>query len=105
MSPKQLLRRISDRAFGTALDRAVRRMGRDPRRSILFCWNRGLGDIALCLVPIFARIRRDVPQARIAVVTRPELAEPFAMTDADDVREIAGRIRDAPMRSDDINRS
>src|SRR6266536_859661 len=73
MSPKQLLRRISDRAFGTALDRAVRRMGRDPRRSILFCWNRGLGDIALCLVPIFARIRRDVPQARIAVVTRPEI--------------------------------
>jgi len=103
MSPKQLLRRISDRLFGTALDRAVRRMARDPRCSILFCWNRGLGDIALCLVPIFARIRRDVPRARIAVVTRPDLAEPFAMTDADDVREIAGLIRDAPIRIDDIH--
>ncbi len=102
MSPKQLLRRISDRLFGTALDRAVWRIAHDPRRSILFCWNRGLGDIALCLVPIFARIRRDVPGARIAVVTRPDLAEPFAMTDADDVRAIAGLARDAPIDVDII---
>ncbi len=105
MSPKQLLRRISDGLLGTALDRAVRRIARDPRRSILFCWNRGLGDIALCLVPIFARIRRDVPGARIAVVTRPDLAEPFAMTDADDVRVIAGLARGAPIDIDDISRT
>ncbi len=103
MSPKQLLRRISDRLLGTALDRAVRRLTRDPRRSILFCWNRGLGDVALCLVPIFARIRREVPGARIAVVTRPELADPFGMTDADDVRIVAGLDRDAPIREADIH--
>ena len=102
MSPKQLLRRISDRLFGTTLDRAVRRLARDPRRSILFCWNRGLGDIALGLVPVFARIRREVPDARIAVVTRPELQEPFRMTDANDIRVIAGLPRDAPIGDGDI---
>jgi hypothetical protein len=97
MSPKEWFRRISDRLFGTALDRAVRRIARDPRHSLLICWNRGLGDVALCLVPIFARIRRDAPGARIAVVTRPELADPFSMTDADDVRVIAALARDDPI--------
>jgi hypothetical protein len=97
MSPKAFFRRISDRLLGTALDRAVRRIARHPRGGLLICWNRGLGDIALCLVPIFARIRRDAPGARIAVVTRSELADPFSMTDADDVRVIASLARDDPI--------
>jgi hypothetical protein len=95
MSPRQALRRIADRMMGTALDRAVKRAAAGPERDFLFCWNRGLGDIALCLVPIVARIRRDVPGARIAVVTRPELVEPFRMTDADAVVAIGDLVRDA----------
>jgi ADP-heptose:LPS heptosyltransferase len=97
-----MLRRLSDRLAGTALDRAVRHATRDPRRDFLFCWNRGLGDIALCLVPIFARVRRDVPGARIVVVTRPELLEPFRMTDVDDAHAIPGLARDALISVDDI---
>jgi hypothetical protein len=97
MSPRQAFRRLADRLAGTALDRAVRRAAADPRRDFLICWNRGLGDVALCLVPIFARIRRDVPRARIVVVTRPELEEPFRMTDADRVVTIRSLPRDAKL--------
>ncbi len=93
MSPRQALRRLADGLAGTALDRAVRRAAAGPARDFLFCWNRGLGDIALCLVPIIARIRRDVPGARVTIVTRSELAEPFAMTDADAVVTIPGLPR------------
>jgi len=93
MSPRQALRRLADGLAGTALDRAVRRAAAGSRRDFLLCWNRGLGDIALCLVPIFARIRRDVPGARITVVTRPELAVPFALTDADAIVAIPGLAR------------
>lgn len=102
MSPKQALRKLFDRLAGTALDRAVRRAARGPRRDFLFGWNRGLGDVALCLVPIFARIRRDVSGARITVVTRPDLIEPFRMTDADDIRTLPGLVRDAPVRNDEL---
>src|SRR4030095_3555432 len=76
-----------------ALDRAVRRAAAGPRRDFLFFWNRGLGDIALGLVPAFARVRRDVPGARVIVVTRPELKEPVALNDADSVRTTAGLAR------------
>jgi hypothetical protein len=96
------LRRLSDRLFGNALDRAVRRAARGSRRDFLICWNRGLGDIALCLVPIFARIRSEVRGARISVVTRPDLVEPFRMTDADDVRAIPNLVRDVRIGFDDI---
>jgi hypothetical protein len=102
MSPRQILRRLSDRLFGTALDRAVRRATWDSRRDFLFCWNRGLGDIALCLVPIFARIRSDVPGARITVVTRPDLVEPFRMTDADDIRVVPNLMRQAQIGFEEI---
>src|SRR4029453_11600982 len=84
---------MGDSRGGPALDRAVRRAAAGPRRVFLFFWNRGLGDIALGLVPVFARVRRDVPGARIIVVTRPELKEPFALTDADAVVTIAGLAR------------
>ncbi len=97
MSPRQAFRRIADRLAGTALDRAVRRAASGDRRDFLICWNRGLGDVALCLVPIIARVRRDVPGARVVVVTRPELEEPFRMTDADRVVTIPGLARDTKL--------
>jgi hypothetical protein len=94
MSPRQALRHVADRIAGTALDRAIRRGAAGPARGFLFCWNRGLGDVALCLVPVFARVRRAVPGARIAVVTRPDLVDAFRMTDADAVVAIESLRRD-----------
>jgi len=105
MSPREAWRRIADGFAGTALDRAVWRARMSPRREFLLCWNRGLGDIALCLVPIFARIRRDVPGAHVTVVTRPDLAEPFRMTDADRVVTIPGLARNAKLSLADLARA
>ena len=101
-SPRQLLRRLNDGLVGTAFERGLARAGGDPRDGFLFFWNRGLGDVTLALVPLFARIRQRVPGARITVVTRPELDEPFRLTDVDDVRVIAGLARDARITEQDL---
>jgi len=96
---------MADGLAGTALDRALRRARASPRRDFLLCWNRGLGDVALCLVPIFARIRHEVPDARITVVTRPELEEPFRMTDADQVVTVPGLARDTKLSVAELARA
>lgn len=88
--------------LGTAFDRALARAERDPKRGFLFCWNRGLGDIVLALVPLFERIHRRIPAARIEVVTRAELDEPFRMTDADTIHVLPGLAREAPIALADL---
>jgi ADP-heptose:LPS heptosyltransferase len=93
-SVRFLLRRASDRMFGTAFDRALEGTP-SSGTAFLFFWNRGMGDIALGLVPLFARIRRERPGSRIAVITRAELEAPFAMTDADEVHVLEGLEREA----------
>src|SRR5256885_1764139 len=89
-SLKSIARRFSDRAFGTAFDHALARSRHAPRNSFLFYWNRGMGDVALCLVPLFARIRSEAPGARIAVITRDELKAPFELADVDAVYVLPG---------------
>jgi hypothetical protein len=93
-SLKSIARRLSDRAFGTAFDHALARSRHAPRNRFLFYWNRGMGDVALCLVPLFARIRREAPDARIAVITRDELKAAFELTDVDDVHVLPGLQRE-----------
>ena len=90
-----LARRFSDRAFGTAFDRALERARGDSRRGFLFFWNRGLGDIALGLVPLFSRIREAFPGATIEVLTREELRAPFELTGVDAIHAIPGLKREA----------
>jgi hypothetical protein len=96
---------MADRLAGTALDRALQRARTDSGRDFLLCWNRGLGDVALCLVPIFLRIRHEVADARITVVTRPELEEVFRLTDTDRVVTIPGLVRGATLGVDDLVRA
>ena len=89
-----IARRLSDRAFGTAFDRALENTRADPRNAYLFFWNRGLGDIALGLVPLFDRIRSRSPRSRIVVITRKELHAAFELTDADEVHALPGLARE-----------
>jgi len=97
-----MIRRASDRLIGSEFERAIARCAADPRDGFLFFWNRGLGDVALALVPLFTRIRRRIPGARITVLTRAELEEPFRLTDADDIRVIANLRRDATISRQDV---
>jgi len=94
-SLKFLARRFSDRAFGTPFDRALARAHRDARRAFLFYWNRGLGDIALGLVPLFLRIRKEFPRARIEVITREELRAAFELVGVDALHVMAGLPRES----------
>lgn len=48
-------------------------------RRVVLAWNRGLGDIALGVVGLVARIRADLPDAEVVVLTRDELVEAFAL--------------------------
>jgi hypothetical protein len=94
---KRWSRLLADRVQGDAFDRALRIAARADRREFAFAWNRGLGDIALGLCPLFARIRARMPDSRITVLTRADLADAFRLTDADRIVVIPGLARGAPV--------
>ncbi len=96
-SIKRLRRVVADRFYGTPFDRALTLAAKNGQRDFVFGWNRGLGDIALGLVPLFARIRARDPGSRITLVTRPDLAQMAALAAADDVVIVPGLERDAPL--------
>lgn len=90
---KRLARVVADRLRGTPFDRALRAALHAGRHEFAFGWNRGLGDVALGVVPLFARIRAVDPASRIVVFTRADLADAFRLTDADAVHVVAGAAR------------
>jgi hypothetical protein len=93
MNARRLLRGWGDRLGAEPYERALARGARERRDRIVFYWNRGLGDIALGLVPMFARAAAKLPGAAIEVVTRGELAEPFRLTDARKIHVVPGLER------------
>ena len=93
LNPKRWTRALSDRVRGTAFDRILRDAVREGRHRYVFAWNRGLGDIALGLVPLFLRIREADPRARIEVVTREDLALPFELARVDAIHVIRDLAR------------
>lgn len=95
LNPKRWTRALSDRVRGTAFDRTLRDAAREGRHRYVFAWNRGLGDVALGLVPLFERIRASDPLARIEVVTREDLAQPFELARVDAIHVVPGLSRGA----------
>ena len=95
LNPRRFARALSDRVRGTAFDRALRDAVRSGRHRFVFGWNRGLGDIALGLVPLFLRIREADKLARIEVVTRQDLAQPFQLAGVDAIHVVPSLARDA----------
>ena len=96
-SPRRWLRRIADAAFGTPFERALAHGRRNPGEGVLMLWNRGLGDIALGVVPLMLAARDALPEAPITVLTRADLAAPFALTPASRVIPVPGLQRGASM--------
>lgn len=100
MSVRAALRRWADRIAGDPFERALDAAAREHRDRVVFYWNRGLGDIALGLVPMFARVRERLPGAAIEVVTRTELVEPFRLTDAAAIHAVPGLVREGDIGAD-----
>ncbi len=96
-SVKRISRALSDRLRGTEFDRALSAAQRAGHDRFVFGWNRGLGDIALGLVPLFDRIRARVPGARIVVFTRPDLEDAFRLTGIETIYSLPGLVRGAPI--------
>jgi UDP-N-acetylglucosamine/UDP-N-acetylgalactosamine diphosphorylase len=61
------------------LDYKLKRCARRGGKKILFCWNRGLGDIALGLYAMVQRTREIIPDAEITFMTREGLLDGFSM--------------------------
>jgi hypothetical protein len=97
LNPKRWTRALSDRVRGTAFDRLLRDAADAGRHRFVFAWNRGLGDIALGLVPLFLRIRADDPRACIEVVTREDLRQPFELAGVDAIHVVPGLARGSPV--------
>ncbi len=97
LNPKRAARALADRLRGTAFDRALARASREGVRDFVFAWNRGLGDVALGLVPLFAQIREQCPGARITVYTREDLGQVFALADVDRVHIVPRLERGRPV--------
>jgi hypothetical protein len=93
LNPKRWTRALSDRLRGTAFDRALRDARRSRRHRYVFAWNRGLGDVALGLVPLFMMIRASDPRARIEVVTREDLVQPFELAGVDAIHVVPALAR------------
>ena len=92
-SVRRWARILADRARGTEFDRALRAAASERRGDFVFAWNRGLGDVALGLVPLFMRIRQSDPASRIDVFTRSDLADTFALAGVDRVHVVPGLVR------------
>jgi len=93
MSVRRALRTLADRLGGAPYERALDRAAAGRRDRVVFFWNRGLGDIALGLVPMFARAAERLPGASIEVITRAELEEPFRLTVARRIHVVPGLAR------------
>ena len=100
MSVRRRLRALVDRVAGGPYDRALARAAAEGRDRLVFFWNRGLGDIALGLAPMFAHAAARVPGAAIEVVTRAELEEPFRLTAARRIHVVPGLARGDPGGAD-----
>jgi len=74
-----MIRKLIESIIGNGLDRALAKASKRDTHRYLVYWNRGLGDIALGVYPLLARIREMAPDAEITVVTRHELAEAFQL--------------------------
>lgn len=93
MTFSRALRTLGDRLAGDPYERALAHAARERRERIVFYWNRGLGDIALGLSPMFARAAERLPGAAIEVITRADLEEPFRLTTAARIHVVPGLER------------
>ncbi len=76
-----MFRSFAQKFLPNPLDWKLKRARRRGTKTVLSCWNRGLGDIALGLAAIIYRIREYLPDANISVLTRENLKDGFTLLD------------------------
>ncbi len=71
--------------FPNPFDKILKKWNQEGKKSILICWNRGLGDVALGLYALCVQIRRSIPDASITFLTRQDLAKAFELLEGVEV--------------------
>lgn len=74
-----MFRTFSRKFLPNRLDWMLKRLAKRGGKTILLCWNRGLGDIPLGIAAIVHRIYYFVPDATIHVLTRSNLEQGFSL--------------------------
>jgi ADP-heptose:LPS heptosyltransferase len=82
---KQHYHNLKNFLFPNPFDKLLKNWNQQGKTSILICWNRGLGDIALGLYALCIQIRRSIPDATITFLTREDLAKGFDLLDGVEV--------------------
>ncbi|MEI8300557.1 MAG: glycosyltransferase family 9 protein [Chlamydiota bacterium] len=72
---KQYYNNFNELFFPNPFDRLLKTWNKEGKKSILICWNRGLGDVALGLYGLCVQIRRVIPDVSITFLTREDLAK------------------------------
>ena len=76
-----MFRTFARKFLPNPLDWKLKRAQKRNAETVLICWNRGLGDIALGIAAIVERIRTYLPKAKISVLTRGNLHDGFTLLD------------------------
>jgi hypothetical protein len=76
-----MFRTFARKFLPNPLDWKLKRAAKQNAKTVLLCWNRGLGDIALGIAAIVHRIRVYLPGAKISVLTRENLKDGFSLLD------------------------
>ncbi|MBI3900612.1 MAG: hypothetical protein HY324_00515, partial [Chlamydiia bacterium] len=80
-----MFRKFAKRFLPNPFDSMLKQVAKRGGKTILLCWNRGLGDIALGLFAMVHRIQQLVPDAKITFLTRPNLFDGFSLLHGIDV--------------------
>lgn len=80
-----MFRTFAQKFLPNALDWRLKRAVAREAKTVLLCWNRGLGDIALGLAAIIHRIRTFLPNAKITILTRENLKDGFSLLEGVEV--------------------
>lgn len=74
-----LLSKLWKRYGINPLNRLLLQAKKEKKTKFLLCWNRGLGDIPLGIYPLIHKIRKEILDARITLLTRKDLSEGFSL--------------------------
>jgi len=85
-----MFRTLRRKFLPNPLDRMLQRCAKKGGKRVLFCWNRGLGDIALGLYAMVERVRERVPGAEVTFLTRENLVDGFSLLEGVKVIGVAG---------------
>ena len=74
-----MFRTFARKFLPNPLDWKLKKAAKKQAKTVLICWNRGLGDIPLGVFAIIHRVRHYLPDCKITILTRENLKDGFSL--------------------------